>query len=281
MKKVLITGSKGMLGTDLVAAFKDSYDVIPCTRMDFDITDITGTIDFILNIKPDLVIHAAAFTDVDGCESEVSQAYRVNALGARNVAIACNRLNIPLVYISTDYVFNGNYSNMYKEDSPTNPINIYGKTKLAGENFIKDILSKYYIVRTSWLYGHNGKNFIKTVLRLAKEKKKLKMVADQTGCPTYTKDLAEAILKLVEKPTYGVFHITNSNYCTWFEFAKEILLRADIDKKIEPITTDELNRAADRPRYSMLDNFHWQLEGYEPLRNYHEALDEYLKDALN
>lgn len=285
--KILITGANGMLGHDLKKVLcTDNYLVLG-TRDVFDITDIDNTIKFIAENRPDAVIHAAAYTDVDGCESNIEQAYKVNGLGARNVAVACQNVNAAMVYISTDYVFDGNKGSSYTEYDKANPMNIYGKSKLAGENYVKEICTRHYIVRTSWLFGLNGKNFVTTMLNLAKTKNEISVVDDQFGSPTYTFDLAQAIAKLIQRPTYGTFHITNSEFCTWNQFAKEIfecwqqISYCDNNSEekhtlVKPITTEELNRPASRPKYSVLENYNWQLEGYEKLRSYKDALKDYL-----
>lgn len=274
--KILITGASGMLGSDLNQALSLNHRMVCASSKDFDITNIDHTVKAIGDIKPDVVIHAAAYTDVDGCEDNIDTAYRVNGLGARNVAATCNEINAAMVYVSTDYVFDGKSGNRYIEYDQTNPMSIYGKSKLAGENYVKDILNRHYIVRTSWLYGLNGKNFVTTMLNLGKTKEELNVVSDQIGSPTYTPDLAEAIGKLITKQTYGTFHITNSDHCSWYDYAREIFRVAGIDIKVNPITTEALNRPAPRPKYSVLDNYFWRLEGYEPLRSYKEALREYL-----
>ncbi|MTI65562.1 MAG: dTDP-4-dehydrorhamnose reductase [Firmicutes bacterium] len=275
--KVLITGSNGMLGCDLKKVMEKQHDLILATRDDFDITNIDETIKFIEKSNPDIVIHAAAYTDVDGCESNIDLAYKVNSLGARNIAVSCNKIDASLVYISTDYVFDGTKGEGYIETDKTNPQSIYGKSKLAGENLIKETCKKHYIVRTSWLFGENGNNFVKTMLNLAKTKKELTVVNDQFGSPTYTLDLAKAINKLIKKPTYGTFHVTNSEYCSWYEFSKEIFKIANIDIKVEPTTTEAFNRPAPRPKYSVMRNYMLELEGYEKLRSYKEAVKEYIE----
>ncbi|MDK2917577.1 MAG: dTDP-4-dehydrorhamnose reductase [Candidatus Petromonas sp.] len=276
--KVLLTGSNGMLGTDLIKVLSKENEVIASTRKDFDITDINGTINYIKEVKPDVVVHSAAYTDVDGCESNIDTAYKVNAIGARNVATACNEIDAAMVYISTDYVFDGSKGEAYTEFDTVNPLSIYGKSKLAGENYVKGLLNKYYIVRTSWLYGMNGKNFVTTMLNLSKKMDSLSVVNDQIGSPTYTPDLAEAISKLIQKPTYGIFNITNSDYCSWYDYAKLIFDIANIDIEVNPTTTEEFNRPAPRPKYSVLENYCWKLEGYKPLRPYKEALREYIRE---
>ncbi|KXG76279.1 dTDP-4-dehydrorhamnose reductase [Thermotalea metallivorans] len=274
--KILVTGASGMLGHDLVKVLCKEHEVVKASSYDFDITDIDKTVLWVKNLKPQIVIHAAAYTEVDGCESNVDIAYKVNALGARNVAVACNEIGASMVYISSDYVFDGLKGQAYKEFDNTNPLSIYGKSKLAGENYVREVLDRFYIVRTSWLYGLNGKNFVTTMINLSKTKRELNVVNDQIGSPTYTFDLAKAIEKLIEKQTYGVFHITNSDYCSWYDYAKEIFDITHINIKVNPITTEELNRPAPRPKYSVLENYCWKLEGYTPLRSYKEALREYI-----
>ena len=274
--KILITGASGMLGTDLVKTLSPHNEVIGCSSKDFNITDIDKTLEYIKAAKSDVVIHSAAYTDVDGCESNIDIAYKVNGLGARNIAIACREVKAAMVYIGTDYVFDGTKGQAYIEYDQTNPMSIYGKSKLAGESYVREILPKHYIVRTSWLYGLNGKNFVTTMLNLGRTRDELSVVSDQIGSPTYTPDLAQAISKLIERQTYGTFHITNSEHCSWYDYAKEIFDIAKIKIRVNPITTEDLNRPAPRPKYSVLNNYCWKLEGYEPLRSYKEALREYM-----
>jgi dTDP-4-dehydrorhamnose reductase len=278
MKKVLITGNKGMLGTDLVITFREAgYDVIPCDIEEFDITDSDDVSHYVTARQPDLIIHPAAWTDVDGCESDPDKAYRINALGAKNIAMACKQLDIPMVYYSTDYIFNGENKQGYRESDPANPINVYGWSKYEGEKFIQGILKKYYILRISWLYGRNGKNFVDTILKLAREKDELTVVDDQKGSPTYTKDVAAATVQLCQRPDYGIYHITNSGSCTWYQFAKDICGLAGLKVKIIPVTSEEYKRSAKRPKYSMLENSHWQAQGYPERRHYKEALKEFIE----
>ncbi|WZL73635.1 dTDP-4-dehydrorhamnose reductase [Clostridiaceae bacterium 35-E11] len=274
--KILITGATGMLGNDLLKALSLEHEVIGTSSKDMDITDIDKTVAMMKEIKPNVVINSAAYTDVDGCEANVDIAYKVNALGARNLAMACNEVDASMVYISTDYVFDGTKQQAYNEFDHTNPMSIYGKSKLAGENYVRDILNKFYIVRTSWLYGMNGKNFVTTMMNLSKTMTALNVVNDQIGSPTYTPDLAKAIGKLIQRPTYGIFNITNSEHCSWYDYAKEIFKLAHINMTVNPTTTEAFNRPAPRPKYSVLENYCWKLEGYEPLRSYKEALKEYI-----
>ncbi|HYF84128.1 MAG TPA: dTDP-4-dehydrorhamnose reductase [Clostridia bacterium] len=275
--KVLITGCTGMLGSDLVKACSSTHEVVGTCSEDFDITSLKETQDYIKHIKPDVIIHSAAFTDVDGCESNIDKAFVINALGTRNIALAANEVNASVAYISTDYVYDGTKDSPYFEYDTVNPLSIYGKSKLEGENFIKSLKGRFYIIRTSWLFGNNGKNFVKTMLELSKTKDTLNIVNDQIGSPTYTPDLAEAINELIMSERYGIYHITNSGYCSWFDFAREIFKFAGIDHmNLEAITTETLGRPAPRPRNSRLEKFYWKLNGFEELRSYKEAVAEYI-----
>lgn len=274
--KVLIIGSEGMLGHDLVDILSTENEVSTTTIYTLDITDINKTVQKVKEINPDVVVHAAAFTDVDGSESNADLAYKVNALGTRNVAVACREADSALVYICTDYVFDGTKGSPYYEYDQTNPLGVYGKTKHLGEIYICDILNKFYIVRTSWLYGFHGPNFVTTMLNLAETMDSISVVSDQIGSPTYTVDLATAISKLIKKPVYGIYHITNSEHCSWYEYAKEIFEIAGIDVEVKPVTTEEFPRPAPRPKYSVLKNYNWKMEGFPEIRSYKEALKEYM-----
>ena len=274
--KVLIIGAEGMLGHDLVEVMSKNHDVSTTTIYTMDITDINKTIETLGNINPDVVVHAAAFTDVDGSESQADLAYKVNSLGTRNVAVACKETDSALVYICTDYVFDGTKGSPYYEHDQTNPIGVYGKTKLQGETYIRDILSKFYIVRTSWLYGYHGPNFVTTMLKLAETHENISVVGDQIGSPTYTVDLAKAIEKLIEKPVYGIYHVTNSEHCSWYEYAQLIFEIAGKKVDLKPVTTEEFGSPAPRPKYSVLQNYNWKMEGLPHIRSYKEALREYM-----
>ena len=223
MKKVLITGAQGMLGQDLVPILEDeSYEIIETNRELLDVTDYDSVKQSLEKNKPDIVIHCAAYTNVDGAENDLETATKINALGTENLAHVCAESNITLIYISTDYVFDGGKKELYLPDDKTNPINNYGKTKLEGENAVQKYCKKHYIVRTSWLYGHYGKNFVETMISLS-DKLELKVVDDQTGCPTWTVELANGIANLLEKmPDYGIYHICGSGETSWYGFAKEI-----------------------------------------------------------
>jgi len=276
--RIIIIGFKGMLGHALEALLVNKHELINLDLPEINIIDLASVKSAIASNNADLIINSAAYTDVDGCESNVDHAYAVNSLGPRNLAVVCNALNIPLVHISTDYIFDGTSGVPYKEWDAPNPQSIYGRSKLQGERYVRELCSKHYIVRTSWLYGQNGKNFVATMLRLAKEKNEIGVVNDQIGSPTYTVDLAKAITELITEPAYGTYHITNSGVCSWYEFTIEIFKQAGIDNvKVKPITTKDYNRPAKRPAYSVMDNYVWRLQGKQPLRNYKEALADYLK----
>jgi len=291
--KILITGISGMLGIDLYQTLREEYEVTGLDRRDFpcspspsvnkiDITDLEAVKELFYWLTPHFVIHAAAYTDVDGCEKDADKAYKVNALGTRNIALACQKLDIPLLYISTDFVFRGDKETPYDEFDEPHPVNIYGKSKLAGENYLKSFLSRYFIVRSSWLYGQWGKNFVTTVLKLAREKSVLKVVDDQVGSPTYTKDLSQQIKRLVATELYGIYHITNSGRCSWYEFAQEILKLAGIKGvKVTPITSEELARPAPRPKFSVLENYCLRLSLGNGMREWKEALRDFLTNDFS
>ncbi|MCL4439098.1 MAG: dTDP-4-dehydrorhamnose reductase [Firmicutes bacterium] len=275
---ILITGANGMLGHALTATLSQHHNLTGLDLPDVDITDLSALKSAVSSHRPDLIINAAAYTDVDSCETNIDLAFAVNATGPRNLAVVCSELNIPIVHISTDYIFNGTGTSPYKEGDTPNPQSVYGKSKLQGEQYIRELTNKHYIIRTSWLYGQHGKNFVDTMLRLGRERDEISVVNDQVGSPTYTVDLAGAISELIMEPAYGTYHITNSGICSWYDFTLEIFKQAGIEGvKVKPITTEELNRPAPRPRNSVLDNHMWQQMGKQPLRHYKEALKDYLQ----
>jgi dTDP-4-dehydrorhamnose reductase len=268
--KVVILGAKGMLGRDLGKVF---YDLNPylLDKDELDITSKEGVHKLFSNLAPDVVINAAAYTDVDGCETSRSEAMKVNGDSPGYLAAATKNAGAIFVHYSTDYVFDGKKAEGYKEDDePSSPLNFYGETKLAGERAVRKAGGDYYIIRTSWLYGINGKNFVETMLRIAGEKGKFRVVNDQHGKPTYTVDLAKATRKLMEsKSDFGIYHITNEPATTWYQFAREILKK----NKITPCASSEFPRPAKRPQYSILLN-----TKLAPLRPWQEALGEYLRE---
>ena len=275
--KILITGSNGMLGHDLGSVLKKEHDLVLTTSKTLDITDKDKTMDFICDAKPDIVINSAAYTDVDGCEENSDLAFGVNGHGVRNLALACREIDCPLLHISTDYIFNGKNDRPWIEDDEIGPISVYGKSKLEGEQAILEILDKYFIVRTAWLYGINGRNFPKTMLELAKDHSEITVVYDEVGSPTYSLDLARGISQLIETDYYGIYHLTNSGSCSWCEFARYIFEIADADVNVIPVTASEFARPAPRPSYSVLENKNWIEKGFKPLRSYKEAIRDYIE----
>lgn len=264
--KALVTGAKGMLGQDLCPILEDNgYEVIETDIHNLDITKDCS--EFITSEKPDIVIHCAAYTNVDKAEEDLETATLINVTGTENIAKACAKNDIPLVYISTDYVFDGTKSEPYTADDTPNPLNNYGLTKLQGEEAVKKHCKKYYIARTSWLYGHHGKNFVETMLSLA-DKPELKVVDDQIGCPTWTVELANGIIKLLDKP-FGTYHVCGSGNTSWYGFAKEIFELEGLKVNLKPCTTEEFPRPAKRPKYSIMNN-----NGIA--RNWRSALKDYL-----
>ena len=281
MNKVLVTGAKGQLGSDLVLILnKSGYQVFGLGKSDLDITKEEEVTKIISQIQPDIIIHCAAYTNVDKAEGESDFAFHINAVGTRNIAIAAEKIQSKLVYISTDYVFNGSSLIPYHEFSPVSPINIYGSSKLAGENMVRDFHSKYFIVRTSWVFGVNGNNFVKTMMKLSREKEQLKVVNDQIGCPTYTIDLSKCILQLMESNKFGIYHVSNSGNCSWFEFAKEIFYQTKTSIKLVPCSTEEFPRKAKRPKYSILDHMCLQINQFSPMPTWKDALTRFLFDEI-
>jgi dTDP-4-dehydrorhamnose reductase len=277
--RIVVTGGAGMLGTDLLIRLACGHEAKGIDLADVDILDEHGTRDVIVGIRPDWVIHCAAFTNVDGCEKEPEKAFSVNADGARNVAKACWSAGARLLYVSTDYVYNGSKKEPYVETDTPAPLNAYGKSKLKGEHEIMGVLPDALIVRTSWLFGENGPNFVKAILGQVGKKKELEVVADQVGNPTYTPDLADALARLVECGAKGLYHVSNSGSCSWFEYARKVLeLAGASEMEVKPITTSELGRPALRPAYSVLSNEKYSLLTGHALRGWDEALSEYLKD---
>lgn len=274
--RIIVTGAKGQLGVELMNVLSHSN---PILGMDLDNHDITHPhyIDYLSKFQPGLVLHAAAYTDVDGCENDPHKAFLVNAIGTRNVALACQKSKCAMMYISTDYVFDGAKKEPYDEYDFPNPLSVYGRSKLAGEQYVSTLLDRFYIVRTSWLYGPQGKNFVKTILNLAEKPDKLRVVDDQVGSPTYAPDLALAIAHIIRESWYGVYHVTNQGSVSWHGFAQEILRQKGIEKEMEAISTKELGRPAPRPANSVLRNYVLELTGLYRMRPWQEALEEFLQ----
>lgn len=275
--KVLVTGANGQLGYDVVKELqKQNIECCGVTRKDFDIIDFEATEKFITNYMPDMVIHCAAYTAVDKAEDEQGLCYLVNASATENIAQICKKIDAKMVYISTDYVFDGTKDGFYEVDDKPNPINVYGRSKLLGEEAVENILGKYFIVRISWVFGEHGNNFVKTMLRLGKEHKELNVVADQYGSPTYTADLASLLIEMIKTDKYGIYHATNEGVCSWAEFAEEIFKVARMNVKVNHIATDEYPTKAKRPVNSRLSKE--KLKGnFRELRDWKNALKEYIK----
>ncbi|HEV2418251.1 MAG TPA: dTDP-4-dehydrorhamnose reductase [Terriglobia bacterium] len=275
--RIALTGSTGMLGRDLAPVLGARHHVIPVSRAEADVTEPARILDVLAASEPDAVIHAAAFTAVDDCERQPETAFRVNGEGTKNVASACKALEVPLMYVSTDYVFDGTKPTPYLEDDAPNPLNIYGKSKLEGERRITDLLDRFWIVRISWLFGPMGKNFVRTILGLARGGTPLRVVNDQIGAPTYTTDLSVKIEQILRDGPPGVYHVTNQGYCSWFEFAREALRQAGLERAaISPISTEEAGRPAQRPKNSRLANMRLANENLGLLPEWQDALARYL-----
>ncbi|WP_340387720.1 dTDP-4-dehydrorhamnose reductase [Paenibacillus sp. FSL E2-0151] len=282
--KVLVTGANGQLGRDMVLLLeKEGHDVMACDREQLDITDQFQSNDVISTYHPEVVIHCAAYTAVDAAETDVDGAYLINATGTRNIAVAAERIGAKFIYISTDYVFDGTSEEPYQEYDNTNPQSVYGKSKRAGELLVQSLSSRWFIVRTSWVYGVYGNNFVKTILKLGQEKPKLQVVHDQKGSPTYTVDLAYFLHDLMSTEKYGVYHASNSGACTWYEFTQAIFEEAQllsgfhIQAKVDPCATDQFPRPAPRPRNSVMEHLSIRTNGFNDLRPWREGLCDFLK----
>ncbi len=279
--KVLVTGANGQLGYDMLKKLNEvGIETIASTREDFDLTDYDSTNAYIKSCKPDIIIHCAAYTAVDKAEDEKEKCYKVNVEGTRNIALAAKDIDSKVVYISTDYVFDGKDEAPYKEDESTNPVNYYGYTKAQGEKIIQDLLEKYYIVRTSWVFGANGNNFVKTMLRLSESRDELSVVSDQIGSPTYTKDLADFIFDLIQTDNYGIYHGVNEGYCNWSEFAEEIFSIAGKKVKVHPIKSIEYPTKASRPYNSRLSKKRMDSAGLKRLPDWKDALNRFLSEII-
>ena len=266
-----------MLGQDLAPQLEARHELLPVDLPEVDITDADAMARVVDIGKPDVVIHAAAFTAVDDCERQADRALLVNSTGTRHVALACRRAGVPMLYISTDYVFDGEKGAPYLEDDAPNPLNIYGKSKLEGECHVRELVSRFWIVRTSWLFGPLGKNFVQTILSRVRAGAALRVVDDQVGAPTYTVDLAAKLLEIVEKGGPGVYHVTNQGYCSWFEFSRQIARQAGFAQaKISPVLTSASDRPARRPLNSRLANTRLVSEGLSLLPPWADALARYL-----
>lgn len=286
MQRILVIGARGMLGRDLVEELRSSWaggpaptwEIIGWDLEEIDIREEIQTIEAVEKVRPEIVINVAAYTDVDGCEGEPERAFAVNAEGMKHLALGARKSRAKVVYLSTDYVFDGSKSEPYQEDDPPQPINVYGFSKLQGERYVQTLTEDGLIIRTQWLFGRYGKNFVASVLRQAEEKRVLSIVDDQIGSPTYTVDLSKGISALIRQRASGVFHVTNGGICSWYTFGEAVLKWSGRwDVRVVPISTQELARPARRPLYSALSGERLRREAGISLRSWQEALREHLR----
>lgn len=273
--KILITGANGQLGREVARQGKE-HDLILTDVHSLDIGNGSAVRDCLHEVKPDAVIHCAAYTNVDGAESDADNAFRVNVIGAQNIAAGCLETGARMAYISTDYVFDGENKAHYREFDKTNPQTVYGRTKWQGEEMVRRILGRHYILRTAWLYG-DGNNFVGTMLKLAKKQQQLRVVCDQIGTPTSTVDLAAAVFRLLASDSYGTYHATCQGQCSWYDFACEIFRQTGQNIQVMPVTTTEFPRPAKRPAHSVLDNHMLRMTVGDPMREWKESLADYLQ----
>ncbi|MDK8194426.1 dTDP-4-dehydrorhamnose reductase [Paenibacillus sp. UMB7766-LJ446] len=283
--RVLVTGAAGQLGYDVVKTFQaGGHDVMACDRDQLDITDQQQCRETINVFQPHIIVHCAAYTAVDLAETDEDMAYTVNVTGTRNIAVAAEKVKAKLIYISTDYVFDGTATRPYQEFDVTNPQTVYGKSKLAGERLVEGLCSRWFIIRTSWVFGVHGSNFVKTMLELLEKRPRLQVVHDQQGSPTYTVDLARLVSELSLTEKYGIYHASNSGTCTWYEFAQAIAEEAAKQSRfkqsavLEPCTTEQFPRPAPRPQYSVMDHLAIRTNGLQPMRAWREALIAFLNE---
>ena len=279
--KLLVTGVKGQLGHDVVKECEKRWiTAIGVDIEEMDITDAAACEKVIKEAKVDAVIHCAAYTAVDAAEDNIELCRKINAEGTENIVKVCRELNIKMMYFSTDYVFNGKGDRPWKTDDERSPLNVYGQTKYEGELAVENSLEKYFILRIAWVFGVNGKNFIKTMLRLGKEKGAVSVVNDQIGSPTYTADLAVLAVDMIQTDKYGTYHATNEGLCSWYEFACQIFNEANMDVKVTPVSSDAFPAKAKRPSNSRMDKSKLTKNGFSPLPGWQDALKRYLKEIL-
>ena len=277
--RVFVTGVKGQLGYDVMNELeKQGLEGIGVDIDEMDITDADQVNKVIKEAAPDAVIHCAAYTAVDAAEDNEEICRKVNAQGTENIAKVCEELDIKMMYISTDYVFNGQGERPWEPDDEREPLNVYGQTKYEGELAIEEHVKKFFTVRIAWVFGVNGKNFIKTMLNLGKTHDHLTVVNDQTGSPTYTYDLARLLVDMIQTDKYGRYHATNEGLCTWYEFACEIFKQAGMDVSVAPVSSDEYSAKAKRPSNSRMDKSKLTANGFQPLPTWQDALSRYLKE---
>lgn len=280
--KVLVTGVKGQLGYDVLKELsKRQYEAVGVDREEMDLMDDKAIRQVIHTITPEAMIHCAAYTAVDCAERESATCYQVNSEAVKVITMCAKELDIPLIYISTDYVFDGTKQEAYVETDQPNPLNVYGASKLKGEQYVQSLLTKYYIVRISWVFGRNGNNFIKTMRRLGIEREELNIIHDQVGSPTYTAHLAPLLVDMLETNQYGIYHATNEGDCSWYEFANEIFRQSGIEIKTNPITTEQYPSQAKRPLNSTMSKSKLSQNGFQILPNWKQAITAYLNSIEN
>lgn len=280
--KILVTGVKGQLGYDVMKVLAErKIEAVGADIEEFDITDLDTTRRFITKHRPDAVIHCSAYTAVDKAEENKDLCRKVNAEGPRNIATVCKEIGAKMVYISTDYVFPGTGDRFYEVDDPTGPLSEYGKTKLDGELAVKELLTRYFIVRISWVFGVNGNNFVKTMLRLGKERSEINVVCDQIGSPTYTADLAPLLCDMVVTDKYGTYHATNEGVCSWAEFTQEIFRLAGYNTKVNPIPSSQYPTKAVRPLNSRMSKSELDRQGFKRLPEWQDAVERYVNLMRN
>ena len=280
--KVLVTGVSGQLGWDVCRELeRREIECIGVSSRDFDLTDPEAVRGYVMDYAPDAVIHCAAYTAVDKAEDEPEKCMAVNAEGTRTIAECCRELGAKMLFISTDYVFSGSGEQIYETNDPTGALNVYGRSKAEGEKAVRNTLEQYFIVRTSWVYGKNGNNFIETMLRLAETREEVNVVCDQVGSPTYTADLAPLLCNMVITDKYGVYHATNEGLCSWAEFAREIFRLAGKDVRVNDIPTSEYPARAVRPLNSRMSKDRLEQAGFGRLPYWRDALGRYLNDVGN
>lgn len=276
--KILLTGANGNLGRDVTAHLAPRHQVLPHPREALDVTDPRAVLETVAAVAPEAIVHCAGFTDVDGAEARRDEAFRVNALGARHVAVAADAVGALLVHVSTDYVFDGAAAEPYTEFDLPAPLNVYGRSKLAGEEAVRTHCRRHFILRTAWLYGAHGRNFVGTILRAAREKDALDVVDDQVGCPTWTLEVARVIGEVIDTGAFGTYHASAEGQCSWYAFACAVLKARGIDTPVRPVDTERVPRPARRPPYTVLRNLCLEALGVR-MRPWDEALAEFLAET--